>query len=69
MKFIKDLIFVIKTIVLVYKFIYDKIEYSKFQKEIRAIRLAIKKAKTGSLNDRLEGGQDVQDNFDRFTRK
>lgn len=55
----------LKAIWAAYLFIKGEIEEAQFNERIKEIKEGTDKAQTGELTDRLEGGQDVEDHFNR----
>jgi len=65
----KSIIEIIKIFLWAVKYFKGEITEAIFNHKIKSIRKAIKKAGEGSLEDRLEGGQDVENNFNKHGPK
>lgn len=59
------LIQLINTLVTAFQWLSGQIETAQFHSRMNSIKDAVAKAKQGKLEDRLKGGKDVQDNFNR----
>lgn len=49
------------------QFLADKIDEAQFNERMRKIKQGTDKAQNGELDDRLDGGQDVENGFNRHT--
>jgi len=61
----KAIIQLISVLITTIKWMQGTISLAQYNKRINKINTAIKKAQTGELPERLEGGKDVEDNFNR----
>lgn len=60
---IKAIIELIKMVLAAYQFIAGQISEAAYNSKIKKIKEAAVKASNGTLEDRLEGGRDVEDIF------
>lgn len=65
----KSIVEIIRIFLWAIKFFKGEIDEVIFKGHLKKIRKAIKRAKKGSLEERLKGGQDVEDNFNRRAPK
>ena len=65
----KSIVEIIKIFLWAIKFVRGEINEIVFKSRLKRIRKAIKRAKKGSLEERLQGGQDVESNFNRRAPK
>lgn len=51
------------------EWVIGAITYAQYQAKLRTIDANVEKAKQGKFEDRLEGGQGLEDGFNNHTRK
>lgn len=61
----KALVMVLDLTIAAFKLLKGEIEQAVFIAQIEKINAAVQEAKQGKLEDRLKGGSDVEDNFNR----
>jgi hypothetical protein len=59
------LIQLINTLVTAFQWLSGQIETAQFHSRMNSIKDAVAKAKQGKLEDRLKGGQELEDSFNR----
>jgi len=64
---LKLIIEAIKLFLWAFKFIKGEITEAAFRSRVKKIKKAGEKAGTGNLEERLQGGRDVEDNFNRHS--
>lgn len=64
---IKAVIQLLMLLLETYRYIDGQVSTAIYYNKIRKIRDACRRAATGNIDDRLEGGQDVEDNFNNHT--
>lgn len=62
---IASIVKVLEVLIAAFQYIAGTIDRMQFQKRLDDIDAAVKRAQTGSYEDRLKGGQDVEDNINR----
>ena len=65
---VKAVIEFIKLFLTFYSYVAGRIDQAVFHSRIEKIKTAVQKAQTGALADRLQGGSDVEDNFNRHSK-
>lgn len=66
---VKTIVMVLDLAIMAFKLLKGEIEQAIFNAHIDSINEAVAKAKQGKLEDRLKGGSDVEDNFNRHAPK
>lgn len=61
------LIQLINTLVTAFQWLSGQIETAQFHSRMAAIKDAVDRAKQGKLEDRLKGGKDLEDTWNRNT--
>jgi hypothetical protein len=66
MKTFQAVIYLLKTLVEALRYISGQINAIEFNTRLNKIEKAVNRAENGpTINDRMEGGRDVEDNFNR----
>ena len=69
METIKAVVFILRALIEMFMYLTGKIEADKFHANMSAMRESIKKATTGELPGRLEGGREVEDRFNQNVKE
>ena len=63
------LVQILKALIDLFSFLTGKISQAQYHERLDDMQDAIKKATTGKLSDRLEGGREVEDQLNRGAKK
>jgi hypothetical protein len=66
---LQALIFIIKALIQMFQFLTGKIKADDFHKSMDSMKASIEKASSGPLETRIEGGKEIEDQFNQHVGK